>query len=126
MPKRSSSRGSWGSCRASEEVFVSDIWGSELQGSTRLEEKSLCRGRESRDSTRVALSAECHTTMELCGALQGVTSAGMNAASSQLLEAPQLLLLLPGQRAQAEGREKRGSGLLHMHGTSGCFGSTSR
>lgn len=70
---------SWGSCRASEEVIC--VWGLEFKGSTSLEEKPLCRGRERGDSTRVALNVECHRTMELCGTLQGVTSAGMNATS---------------------------------------------
>lgn len=78
----SSSRGSWGSCRASEEVFVPGVWGLELKGSTRLEEKPLCRGEGRRDAPRVAPNAECHETMELCAALRGATPAGMNAAGS--------------------------------------------
>lgn len=47
MSERSSG-GSWGNCRASEEVFVCGIWDLELGGSTSLEEKPLCRGREAR------------------------------------------------------------------------------
>lgn len=100
----SSSRGSWGNCRVSEEVFVSGIGGLELKGSISLEEKSLCRGRERRDSTRVALNVECHKTMELCETLQGVTSAGMNAAGSA--NAGQSPVAAPSSWPLGTGREQ--------------------
>ena len=78
----SSSRGSWGSCGASEEVFVSGFWGLGFKGGMSLEEKPLRRGGERQDSTRATLNAECHNTVELCETEQGVTPAVMNAAGS--------------------------------------------
>lgn len=80
-----------GHCRAPEEALVS---GLEFKGRMSLEEKPLCKGRERQDSTRAALTVECHETKGLCETLRGVTSAGMNVANAGHPHSP----LLPGDR----------------------------